>query len=102
MVLPASSRRTSWGGVFAFLGHYLPIRSLCLGGGIRCCANGWSYPRGRLEVVTQMRKECPLFCVLICSPGLPLIVASRPAKSAIDIRAVMYHDGRRMDGERAR
>ena len=49
----------------------------CLGGGIRCCANGWSYPRGRLAVVTQMRKECPLFCVLtyrkglICSPGLP-------------------------------
>ena len=68
-----------------------------------CVLREWlELSRGRLEVVTQMRKECPLFCVLICSPGLPLIVASRPAKSAIDIRAVMYHDGRGMDGERAR
>ena len=36
----------------------------CLGGGIRCRANGWRYSRGRLEVFTQMRKECPLFCAL--------------------------------------
>lgn len=39
---------------------------------------------------------------LTCSPGLPLIVASPPAKSAIDRRADMYHDGRRMGSERAR